>query len=399
MLSHSNLVTNFISAASVFNLKPTDKYLSILPLCHVGGRMGNYQTQYSGSSIYYAEHMGAIAANIKEIMPDGFDAVPRVLEKFFDVIISKGKGLTGIKKSIFFWAVKLGQRYNPYGENGWLYEQKMKIADSLIFSKWRQALGGNVNIVGCGGASLRPGLERVFWAAGIKIVNMYGLTETSPIITINRTEKGKVRLGSVGLPVEGVQVKIADDGEILCKGPNVMTGYYNDPVLTASAFDDEGWFRTGDIGYLDKDGFLMVTDRKKEIFKLSNGKFIAPQLIENIFKESPVIDQIMVIGEHEKFASALISPNFKYFEDWKTTKKVSFINNEELIQLPQVQSFFSAEITKLNKRLSPTERINRFRLVKDEWSAETGELSPSLKLRRHFINEKYRSVVEQVYMR
>ncbi len=399
MLSHSNLVTNFISAASVFNLKPTDKYLSILPLCHVGGRMGNYQTQYSGSSIYYAEHMGAIAANIKEIMPDGFDAVPRVLEKFFDVIISKGKGLTGIKKSIFFWAVKLGQRYNPYGENGWLYEQKMKIADSLIFSKWRQALGGNVNIVGCGGASLRPGLERVFWAAGIKIVNMYGLTETSPIITINRTEKGKVRLGSVGLPVEGVQVKIADDGEILCKGPNVMIGYYNDPVLTASAFDDEGWFRTGDIGYLDKDGFLMVTDRKKEIFKLSNGKFIAPQLIENIFKESPVIDQIMVIGEHEKFASALISPNFKYFEDWKTTKKVSFINNEELIQLPQVQSYFSAEITKLNKRLSPTERINRFRLVKDEWSAETGELSPSLKLRRHFINEKYRSVVEQVYMR
>ncbi|MCJ7820542.1 MAG: long-chain fatty acid--CoA ligase, partial [Bacteroidales bacterium] len=399
MLSHSNLVTNFISAASVFNLKPTDKYLSILPLCHVGGRMGNYQTQYSGSSIYYAENMGAIAANMKEIMPDGFDAVPRVLEKFFDVIISKGKSLTGIKKSIFFWAVKLGQRYNPYGENGWLYERKMKIADSLIFSKWRQALGGNVNIVGCGGASLRPGLERVFWAAGIKIINMYGLTETSPIITINRTEKGKVRLGSVGLPVEGVQVKIADDGEILCKGPNVMTGYYNDPALTASAFDDEGWFRTGDIGYLDKDGFLMVTDRKKEIFKLSNGKFIAPQVIENIFKEYPVIDQIMVIGEHEKFASALISPNFKFFEDWKTTKKVSFTNNEELIQLPQVQSFFSAEISKLNKRLSPPERINRFRLVKDEWSAETGELSPSLKLRRHFINDKYRSVVEQVYMR
>jgi len=178
-----------------------------------------------------------------------------------------------------------------------------------------------------------------------------------------------------------------------------MTGYYNDPALTASAFDEEGWFRTGDIGYLDKDGFLMVTDRKKEIFKLSNGKFIAPQLIENIFKESPVIDQIMVIGEHEKFASALISPNFKYFEDWKTTKKVSFTSNEELIQLPQVQSFFSAEISRLNKRLSPPERINRFRLVKDEWSAETGELSPSLKLRRHFINDKYRGVVEQVYMR
>jgi long-chain acyl-CoA synthetase len=205
MLSQRNLVSNFISAASVFNLKPSDKYLSILPLCHVGGRMGNYQTQYSGSSIYYAENMGTIAANIREIKPDGFDAVPRVLEKFYDVIISKGKDLTGIKKNLFFRAVKLGLKYNPFGENGWLYERKHRIADKLIFSKWRQALGGNVRIVGCGGASLQPRLERVFWAAGIKIINMYGLTETSPIITINRTEKGRVKLGSVGLPIEGVE--------------------------------------------------------------------------------------------------------------------------------------------------------------------------------------------------
>jgi long-chain acyl-CoA synthetase len=293
--------------------------------------------------------------------------------------------------------VNLGLKYQPFGGNGWLYERKLGIADKLIFSKWREALGGNVRIVGCGGASLQPRLERVFWAAGIKIINMYGLTETSPIITINRTEKGKVKLGSVGMTIEGVEVKISEDGEILCKGPNVMLGYYNDPEQTRSVFDDEGWFHTGDIGHMEEGKFLMVTDRKKEIFKLSNGKFIAPQLVENIFKESPIIDQIMVIGEHEKFASALISPNFKYFEDWKTEKKISWSTNDELINLPEVLSFFSAEVSKLNRRLSPPERINRFRLVKDEWSPATGELSPTLKLRRKFIGEKYSSVVEQVY--
>jgi len=397
MLSHRNMVSNFISAASVFNLKPGDKFLSILPLCHVGGRLGNYQTQYSGASIYYAENMGAIAANIKEVRPDGFDAVPRVMEKFYDVIVSKGKNLKGLKKALFFWAVNLGLRYQPFGENGWLYEKKLGLADKLIFSKWREALGGNVRIVGCGGACLQPRLERVFWAAGIKVVNMYGLSETSPIITINRTEKGKVKLGSVGMTIEGVEVKISDDGEILCKGPNVMLGYYNDPELTKSVFDEEGWFHTGDMGYLEDGRFLMVTDRKKEIFKLSNGKFVAPQIVENIFRESPIIDQIMVIGEHEKFASAIISPNFKYFEDWKVAKKVFYSNNDELITLPEVLLFFTSEVNKLNMRLSPPERINRFRLVKEEWSPATGELSATLKLRRKFISEKYSDVVEQVY--
>jgi len=398
MLTHRNMVSNFLSAASVFNLKTEDKYLSILPLCHVGGRMGNYQTQYSGTSIYYAENMGTIAVNMAEIKPDGFDAVPRVLEKFFDVIISKGSKLDGIKKKLFFWAVDLGLKYKPFGENGWLYERKLKIADKLIFSKWRQALGGNIRIAGCGGASLQPRLERIFWAAGIKIINMYGLTETSPIITINRTEKGKVRLGSVGTVIEGVEVRIADDGEILCKGPNVTPGYYRDPELTKLAFDKDGWFHTGDIGQLE-DGFLMVTDRKNEIFKLSNGKFIAPQVIENMFKESPLIDQIMVIGEHEKFASALISPNFKYFDDWKNSDKISFSDNGELIQQPAVQSFFAAEIENLNRKLSPPERLNRFRLVQDEWTPATGELSPTLKLRRQFICDKYRNLISQIYMK
>jgi len=399
MLSHRNLVSNFISAAVVFNLKPADKYLSILPLCHVGGRLGNYQTQYSGTSIYYAENMGSIAQNMAEIKPDGFDAVPRILEKFYDVIISKGKKLSGIKKSLFFRAVDLGLKYKPFGENGWFYELKLKMADKLIFSKWRAALGGNVRIVGCGGASLPSRLERIFWAAGIKIINMYGLTETSPIITINRTHKDGAKLGSVGRVIEGVEVRIADDGEILCKGPNVMVGYYNDPVLTKSVFDDDGWFHTGDIGYLEENGFLMVTDRKKEIFKLSNGKFIAPQLIENMFKESFAIDQIMIVGEHEKFASALISPNFKYFDEWKKENNISFSDSVEMIRLPEINSLFNSEVEAINKRLSPPERINRFRLVPDEWSPASGELSPTLKLRRQFISNKYREILEQIYMK
>ena len=399
MLTHRNMVSNFLSAARVFRLSPEDKYLSILPLCHVGGRLGNYQTQYSGASIYYAESMGTIAANLSEIKADGFDAVPRVLEKFFEVILSKGNKLDGMKKKIFFWAVDLGLRYQPYGQNGWLYEAKRKIAEKLIFSKWREALGGRVRIVGCGGASLQPRLERVFWAAGIRIINMYGLTETSPIITINRQDKGNVKLGSVGYAIEDVEVKIADDGEILCKGPNVTPGYYKDPELTKQAFDEEGWFHTGDIGHIEDGKFLMVTDRKKEIFKLSNGKFIAPQIIENVFKELPVIDQIMVIGEHEKFASALISPNFKYFEEWKLSGKIASSEKENLVQLPVVLSFFSSEIERLNKKLSPWERVNRFKLVSDEWTSVTGELSPTLKLKRQYIHDKYKDLIAQIYMK
>jgi long-chain acyl-CoA synthetase len=228
---------------------------------------------------------------------------------------------------------------------------------------------------------------------------MYGLTETSPIITINRTYKGGVKLGSVGTVIEGVDVKIADDGEILCKGPNVMLGYFNDPVLTRSVFDDDGWFHTGDIGYLEEKRFLMVTDRKKEIFKLSNGKFIAPQIIENMFKESLIIDQIMVVGEHEKFASAIISPDFKYFDEWKEQNKISYSDPAEMIKLPEITSVFNTEIEAINKRVSPTERINRFRLVPDEWSPASGELSPTLKLRRQFISNKYREILDQIYMK
>lgn len=399
MLSHKNIVKNFIAAAGVFSLKPEDKYLSILPLSHVGGRMGNYQTQYSGSSIYYAESMGTIAVNMQEIKPNGFDTVPRILEKIYDTVIAKGKKLKGIKKIIFFWTVKLGLKYKPKGESGWFYEKKLKFADKLIFSKWREALGGNVRIAGCGGANLQPRLERIFWAAGIKILNMYGLTETSPIITINRSTKPELKLGTVGSLIEGVEIKIAEDGEVLCRGHNVMLGYYKDPDLTKLVIDKDGWFRTGDIGYCEDNKFLVITDRKKEIFKLSNGKFVAPQLVENKLKESIFIDQIMVVGEHKKFASALISPNFSYFKDWCTSKDISFKNNEELIRIPEVIALFNKEIKKFNNTLSDPEKLKRFRLVPDEWSPATGELSPTLKLKRKQIEKKYKELLEEIYVK
>ena len=400
MLSHKNLVRNFLAAAKeVFLLKPEYKYLSVLPLCHVGGRMGNYQTQYSGTSIYYAENMGAIAANMCEIKPDGFDAVPRIIEKIYDTVIAKGEKLTQPKKSIFFWAVKLGLKYKNDGNNSWFYNRKLKIADKLIFSKWREALGGKIKLVGCGGATLQPRLERIFWACNIKILNMFGLTETSPIISINRSTKPDFKLGTVGKLIEGVDVKIAGDGEILCKGHNIMLGYYKNQELTKSVFDEDGWFHTGDIGFIDKDKFLNVTDRKKEIFKLSNGKFIAPQVIENKIKESVFVDQIMVIGEHKKFASALISPNFAYFKDWCTSKNIPFEDNVKLIQLQQVLTVLNEEVKRFNKILSTPEKISRFKLVPDEWSPETGELSPTLKLRRKNIEEKYIKLLEQIYIK
>jgi long-chain acyl-CoA synthetase len=397
MLSHKNLVQNFIAAARIFNLVPEDKYLSILPLCHVGGRMGNYQTQYSGSSIYYAESMAAIAANMKEIKPDGFDTVPRILEKVFDNVIAKGKTLTGMKKRMFFWAVSLGLKYKPPGESSWFYQKKLNLADKLIFTKWRDALGGNVRLAGCGGASLQPRLERIFWAAGIKVLNMYGLTETSPVITINRQEKPALKLGTVGALIDGVEMKIAEDGEILCRGHNVMLGYYKSPDLTASAIDKDGWFHTGDIGHIEDGEFLCVTDRKKEIFKLSNGKYVAPQVIENIFKESLYIEQLMVIGEHEKFASALIYPNITYIREWCKSKGIEAGADEKLTSHPEVISAINTDITALNKRLNDPERIRRFRLVSNEWTPASGELSPSLKLRRKFISEKYSKLIEEIY--
>jgi long-chain acyl-CoA synthetase len=400
LLSHKNLVSNFLAANDVFRLGPDDRYLNILPLCHVGGRLGNYQTQYAGACIYYAENMGTIAANLKEIKATGFDAVPRILEKVYDNVMAKGRGLKGFKKWLFFWAVDLGLRYEPFGANGFLYEIKHKIADKLIFSKWREALGGCVKLVGCGGACLQTRLERIFWAAGIKILNMYGLTETSPIITINRQDKGLCKLGTVGALIEGVEVKIADNGEILTRGNNLMLGYYKDEALTREVVDSQGWFHTGDVGHWQQGKFLCVTDRIKEIFKLSNGKFVAPQPIENKLKESPFIDQVMVVGEHQKFASALLIPDFKYLKEWcQKQNKVNGHSLTELINLPEVKQVYNNEIARLNKSLSEPERIMRYRIVTDEWSPATGELSASLKLKRKVIEQKYSELLDEIYRR
>jgi long-chain acyl-CoA synthetase len=398
MLSHKNLVSNFLAAADVFRLTDQDRYLAIIPSCHVGGRLGNYQTQYSGACIYYAENMGTIAANLKEIKATGFDAVPRILEKIYDNVIAKGRSLSGMKKRIFFWAVKLGLQYEPHGKKSWLYYRKLKIADKMIFSKWREALGGHARLVGCGGAALQPRLERIFWASGLKIINMYGLTETSPIITINRTEKGRCKLGSVGTVIDGVELKIADDGEILCKGDCVMQGYYKDEAQTREVFDAQGWFHTGDVGRLEEGRFLMVTDRKKEIFKLSSGKYVAPQPIENRIKESAFIDQVMVVGEHEKFASALLVPDFNYLKEWCATNDIkNGKKREELIAIPEVQSVMNKEIDRINQGLMDWERIKRFRMVPEDWSPATGELSASLKLKRKVVAGRYSKLLESIY--
>lgn len=400
MLSHKNLVQNFLAAAEVFNLTPDDRYLSILPLCHVGGRLGNYQTQYSGASIYYAENMGTIAINLKEIKATGFDAVPRILEKIYDNVLAKGRTLTGIKKKMFFWAVRLGLNYQPFGINSRWYYFKLRIADKMIFSKWREALGGQARIVGCGGASLQPRLERIFWASGLKILNMYGLTETSPIITINRQNRDLCMLGSVGALIEGIELKIAEDGEILCRGHNVMMGYYKDKKLTREAFTEDGWFKTGDVGRMEEDKFLMVTDRKKEIFKLSSGKFIAPQVLENRLKESAFIDQVMVFGESQKFASAIIVPDFAYLKNFCRDQGISGPHdNESLARNELIVKAVGDEVKRINKTLSEHERVMKIQIVPDLWSPATGELSASLKLKRKTVEKRYREIMESVYQK
>ncbi len=398
MLTHLNLVSNFIATSRVQPLNHSHKVLSFLPLCHVYERMMNYHFQYLGISIYYAENMGTIPQNLKEIKADGFNSVPRLLEKIFDKLVTTGKDLSGIKKTIFFWAMNLALNYNLSGRSWW-YDMQHRLADRLIFSKWREALGGEVKVIVSGGSALQPRLARLFWAAGMKVMEGYGLTETAPVIAVSHAEYPNLKFGTVGPVLDGVQVSFDEDGEILVKGPNVMKGYYKDPTSTALVIDEQGWFHTGDVGVLEDGRFLKITDRKKEMFKLSAGKYIAPQGIENKFKESIFIEQIMVIGENEKFASALISPNFNQLHFWASKHKIHFRDNEELVNHPDVMKRYSIEVEKVNKNLGAHENIKRFRLVCEEWSPQTGELSPTLKLKRNVIMRKYSDIVEEIYGR
>lgn len=397
MLSHKNFISNMAATNDIQPLNEESTVISFLPLCHVFERMVNYLWQNSGCSIYYAESIDTIGENIKEIQPNGFASVPRVLEKVYDKIVNKGKELTGIKKNLFFWALNLAHKYELNKANGAWYELQLKLARKLVFSKWREALGGNVEIVVSGGAALQPRLARVFNAAGIPLAEGYGLTETSPVIAVNQLEYPYLKFGTVGPVLDNVKVKIAEDGEILMKGPSQMLGYYKDPEKTALAIDKEGWFHTGDIGELDELNILKITDRKKEIFKLSTGKYVAPQLIENIFKESAFIEQLMIVGEGEKYAAAIICPAFPFLHQWCIKYNIKFRDNRELIQLPEVKQRFEIEVEKINQSLGRHEQVKKFELTCQDWLPETGELSPTLKLKRNYIKQKYRIKFDRMY--
>jgi long-chain acyl-CoA synthetase len=398
MLSHTNIMENVNGIKQVFNFNDTHRTLSFLPVSHIFERTIDYYFQAKGVSIYYAESLGTIANNIKEIKPHILIAVPRVLESIYDKIIGKGKDLKGIKKQLFFWAVNLGLKFEFHHKNGWFYHFKLKIADKLIFTKWREAVGGNIRIIAVGGAALQPRLARVFNAAGIPLVEGYGMTETSPVIAVNNYDKGEVMVGTVGPIFPGMQVKILEDGEIMAKGPCIMMGYYREPEITKETIEDSGWLHTGDIGVMIDNKYLKITDRKKEMFKLSSGKYVAPQSIENIFKESFFIEQAFVFGENQKFASALISPNFQFLHNWCSKHDVKFRDNLDLIQIPQVVQRFQKEVNELNKRLGQAEQIKRFRLVQEEWTPVSGELSPTLKLKRRFLQEKYQTIIDEIFL-
>lgn len=396
MLSHNNLVTNAIATSTAHEFGLGYRALSFLPLCHVYERMMNYHFQYKGTSIYYLENMGIIAETMREIRPHIANTVPRLLEKIYDNIINKGKNLPWLKKQIFFWAVNLGLRFRLTG-NTRFYRFRLGIARKLVFNKWKEALGGELRVLVSGGAALQSRLERIFWAAGIPVLQGYGLTETSPVIAVNPLRIPDIKFETVGPILDGVEVKIADDGEILCKGPNIMMGYYKEPEMTTEVIDAEGWFHTGDIGRIEDGRFLRITDRKKEMFKLSAGKYISPQVIENKLKESFFIEQAMVIGENEKFASALVSPNFTFLHDWCSIHKIQYRDNADLIEIPEVIERFAREVREVNKNLGEFEQIKRFRLVTEEWAPQTGELSPTLKLRRNVLTDRYRNIINEIY--
>lgn len=398
MLTHDNIVSDVLSSASRVPF-PQASYtaLSFLPVCHIFERMILYLYQYYGVSVYFAESIEKISDNLKEVKPHVITAVPRLLEKVYDKIYAKGEDLSGIKKKLFYWAIELGLQYKPYKANGWWYETKLKIARKLIFSKWKEGLGGNLALMVSGSAALQPRLTRVFTAAEIPIMEGYGLTETSPVITVNDMRDGNFRIGTVGKVINNVEVKIAEDGEILVKGPNVMQGYYKDPEKTAEALQG-GYFHTGDIGEFDDDGFLRITDRKKEMFKTSGGKYVAPQLLENQFKQSRFIEQIMVIGDGEKMPAALVQPNFEFIADWAERHNTNVGNTPaEIAANQQVIDRIAKEIETHNAKFGKWEQVKRFELTPEVWSIDGGHLTPTMKMKRKIIKEKYISLYNKIY--
>ena len=397
MLSHDNVVSNVLSSSKRLPLNIGEaSALSFLPICHIFERVILYIYMQNSVSVYYAESLEKIADNLREIKPNVMTAVPRLLEKVYDKIYARGAELTGIKQKLFYWAVDLGLQYEPYGKNGAWYEFKLKIAKKLILSKWKEALGGNLELIASGSAALQPRLARVFTAAGMTLVEGYGLTETSPVITVNDMRKNKFRIGSVGQVIDGVTVKIAKDGEILCKGPNVMMGYYKDPEKTAEVMTND-YFHTGDIGEIDDQGFLKITDRKKEMFKTSGGKYISPQVIENIMKQSLFIEQIMVVGDGRKMPTALIQPNIDYIIQWLLSQNIKVNSLEDACKEKILLETIQKEIENYNQKFGSWEQVKKFELVPEEWSIDAGHLTPTMKLKRKVVKEKYIALIEKMY--
>ncbi|MHA3788663.1 AMP-dependent synthetase/ligase [Flavobacterium hauense] len=397
MLSHKNIVSDVLMSAERVPFEAgNSRALSFLPICHIYERMILYLYQYYGVSTYFAESIEKVSDNIKEAQPFVITAVPRLLEKVYDKIIAKSTDLTGIKRKLFFWAVEVGLQYEPYGANGPWYGFKLWLARKLIFSKWKAGLGGNLELMVSGSAAIQPRLARVFAAAGIPVMEGYGLTETSPVIAVNDERNKGFKIGTVGKPLTGVEVKIAEDGEILCKGPNVMMGYLNAPDKTAEVMTD-GYFHTGDIGIIDADGFLKITDRKKEMFKTSGGKYIAPQLIENAMKQSRFIEQIMVIGDGEKMPGAFIQPDFEFVKQWASRKGLSLSSNQEIADNKEVHDRIQEEVDEINKKFGHWEQIKKFEITPELWSVDGGELTPTLKLKRKAVKEKYQKLYDKIY--
>ena len=397
VLSHENIYANVVLSKESFPFedRPDWRVLSFLPLNHIFERMVTYIYLYSGISIYYAESLETIGDNLREIRPNGFTTVPRLLEKVFEKIMHKGNELKGIKRRLFFWSVSLGGKYNNQLDGGWWYNLQLSIANKLVFSKWREALGGNISFIVTGGAACQMKLMRIFNAAKIPVYEGYGPTENSPVITVTRKELSAHQFGTVGPPLNGIEVKLADDGEILVTGPCVMQGYYKRPDLTAETIKN-GWLHTGDIGVWDGAN-LKITDRKKELFKTSGGKYVAPQPLENKLKESPFIEQIMIVGAEQKFVGALIVPNFEVLKEWMKDHHIIGLTDEEIIKLPAIITHLESIIETYNAGFNQVERVKKFALLAEEWGIESGELTPKLSLKRKVITNRYKEVIEGLY--
>jgi long-chain acyl-CoA synthetase len=400
MLSHSNILSNVQNVDEVFDaigIRRGDRSLSFLPLNHIFERMVSYIYMYKAIAIYYAESLDKIGDNLKEVQPTVFSTVPRLLEKVYERIMGKGQELTGIKKKLFFWAVDLGSRFEVGKKMGWWYDFQLGLANKLIFKKWREGLGGNVKAIVTGAAACQVRLLRVFTAGNIVIMEGYGLTETSPVISVNRYEAEGRCFGTVGPVIKNTEVKLAEDGEICCRGENVMMGYYKRPDLTSECIDQDGWFHTGDIGVWVDNKFLKITDRKKEIFKTSGGKYVAPQPIENKMKESPYIEQMMVVGAEKKFAGALIVPSFPNLKEWCAKNGITVDTNADMLSNPRVIELFKQTVEHYNQQFNHVEQVKKFELLNTEWNIDGGELTPTLKLKRKVIMEKYQDAIERIY--